>query len=91
MHLPKRLTEKCKPLNSIGEITIEKQKNTLPEILAELRHVNWRMNGERVYDLFVPTEYPNGPCEVLPQSLGDIADRIEKKEENLKSSASKSK
>lgn len=52
--------------------------NTLPEILGELRQVNRQRNGERVYDLFVPSKDPDGPCEVLPQSLGDIADRIER-------------
>ena len=54
------------------------ENNTLPEIIAELRQVNRRRNGERVYDLFVPSKDPDGPCEVLPQSLGDIADRIER-------------
>lgn len=54
------------------------ENNTLPEILAELRQVNLQRNGERVYDLYVPPKDPAGPCKVLPQSLGDIADRIEK-------------
>lgn len=54
------------------------ENNTLPEILAELRRVNRRMNGERVYDLYVPPKDLDGPCKVLPQTLADIADRIEK-------------
>lgn len=54
------------------------ENNTLPEIIAELRHGDRQRSGAPVYNLLQPTDDLTTPSKVLLQSLGDIADRLER-------------